>query len=71
MVKECIHKNEGKLYPLSNKESVNTIQTYEKRSDVSMMSNNSYLSDNPEEAKVLIGMTLSFFTGILHVRLKM
>ena len=67
MVKASIDKYEGKLYPLNDEVTNNPNQTSEIKSNISNISNHGYLSNDPQEAKVLIAMTLSLFTGILHV----
>jgi hypothetical protein len=62
MVKESIKSYEGILYS-SNED------THKSNTTSGESSNEAYLSNDPKEAKVLIAMTLSLFTGIFHVLL--
>lgn len=59
MVNNAVEKGKGVLYPefLANKNDTNS----------TMLLNPNFLSNNPDEAKVMIAMCLSFFVGIIHV----
>ena len=56
MVGNCVKSFEGILYPANPAEFLLT-----------NTSNPNYISDNPEQAKVLIAMTLAIFAGLMQV----
>lgn len=60
MVGNCIHNYEGILYPDEDE--------LENNGGLSNLTNPDYLSNNPEEAKILIAMTLAFQAGLIQVR---
>ena len=57
MVGNCIKNYEGILYPDED----------EIEAGLANVSNANYLSNNPEEAKIMISMTLAFQAGIIQV----
>lgn len=57
MVGNCVRSFEGILYP-ANLDDLSPNKT----------ENTNYLSHNPEEAKILIAMTLAIFAGTMQVR---
>ena len=59
LVKSCLEKHKGNLYP-------NEEETFNKTIE-ELTNNSNYLSSDPREAKILIGMTLALFTGLLQV----
>lgn len=63
MVKAFIDSSEGKLYPTKHELAGNLTLT----DTGNFTGNPNYLSNDPEEAKVLIGMALSFYSGIIQV----
>lgn len=58
MTKDFIDKLEGQLYS-------NEVHTNFSYSNMSM--NPQFLSDDPIEAKIMIGMALSFYSGLIQV----
>lgn len=58
MVKDFIEKLEGKLY--SNEMHHNSSYSNETM-------NPNFLSNDPMEAKIMIGMALSFYSGLIQV----
>ena len=61
MVKAFIDKSEGRLYP-SQFEFDNANLT-----NLTSRSNSDYMSDDPDVAKTMIGMTLAFYTGLIQI----
>ncbi|CAF1045955.1 unnamed protein product [Brachionus calyciflorus] len=61
MTKACIDSMEGKLYP-SHLE-ISSFNLSENSTNL----NPNYLSHDPTEAKIMIGMSLAFFSGIVQI----
>lgn len=66
MTKACIDNLEGRLYP-----TVLEMQHF----NSSLMANDTrlnehYISDDPTQARIMIGMSLAFFTGIIQVEIQ-
>jgi hypothetical protein len=77
MVKACIDKNEGKLYPSrsSNQTTTKSISTISNNLDSSIIMiadtvtnppSNDYISNDPTEAKIMIGAALAFYSGLFQ-----
>ena len=64
MTKDVIDKLEGKLYPTNDE-----ILPYNSSvlNSSSTLINPNYLSNDVMQAKVMIGMALSFFSGVIQV----
>lgn len=80
MVNSALEKFEGKLYPsddinasfVKNSTGANALllKTTMSSSDVHQVANaGTYLSDNPDEAKIMIATSIAFFVGIFQLAL--
>ncbi len=63
MVKAFIDSSEGKLFPTKSEVFNNLNFSYSANSTF----NPDYVSNDPEEAKILIGMSLAFYSGLIQV----
>lgn len=66
MVLGSIKKYEGILYSESIETNLSS-NFSNSTADRILLENNSFISNDPEEAKILISMALSFFSGIILV----
>ena len=62
MTYSCIEKLEGKYYAVKSLNSTDS-----QLSDPGAAVQNSYLSADPVEAKIMISMTLTFIAGLIQV----
>lgn len=60
MTKDCIEKLEGQLYSTESHSNSTLAQSNSSH-------NSHYLSEDPTEAKIMIGMALSFYSGLIQV----
>jgi len=81
MIHSCILKLEGKYYPRAEHSgSVNKIfasnststliesSSIESTTAIHSNLNSEFLSNDPKEAKIMIGTALAFYTGIIQVQ---
>ena len=64
MVKDIIETFEGKLYPHSSE----LLELNSTLKNSSILLNPMYLSNDPLQAKIMIGMSLSFYAGVIQVK---
>ena len=78
MIHSCILKLEGKYYPRAeHSSSVNKLfdsnstltSTIASTTTIHSNPNSEFLSNDPKEAKIMIGTALAFYTGIIQVKL--
>ena len=75
IVLSSLKKYEGELYPKLAEETMTTTPIYENETNSTTetyfraASSENYLSQNPEEAKVMIAMALSLISGLFLVSL--
>jgi len=72
MTSSTLAKFEGRFYPLQRPSITSGNLTYNftithETTHGFVLSNNEYLSDDPDTAKIMISTCLTFFTGIFHV----